>query len=119
MDTTNQSPAIEVQPKKSLDVSVTEDNIKRLVGEFLTKNAAKVEAVTNGTGWSQQVSAWALAYVMADVMPEAPVDFKTMAKFLQQDSLHGLCGNSSQFKQWYFGKSAVTKKSVSIDDLAE
>src|SRR5699024_296855 len=94
---------------KKLDVSISEDNVKKVVNEFLTKNKDKVNAVTGGTGFSQQVNGWCLAAVMAEVFAldgetEIILSRNDLAKFFQQESLHGLAGNASQFKQWYFGK---------------
>lgn len=107
-DTTNIPASVKV-----LDVSISEDQVKSSVKEFLAKNP-KLE-------WNQRTAAFVLAYVMAEILPlgvsEGLVDFKVMARFLAQESLHGLACNASQFKQWFFGKE-VAKAKVDIDDLA-
>lgn len=105
---------------KTIDTSVSEDVVKNSVKDFLAANAAIVEKQTGGSGWSQTICAWCLAKLVSEVFgDEDPIPFKSLAKFLSQDTLHGLSGNSSQFKTWYFGKDAAKQKaSVSIDDLA-
>lgn len=118
MSNANETNVNETAKVVVLDVSISEDMVKKSVKEFLAKNP-KLE-------WNQRTAAFALAYVMAEVLPLGDdldhtaatyVDFKVLARFLAQESLHGLACNASQFKQWFFGKE-VAKAKVDIDDLA-
>jgi hypothetical protein len=92
----------------SVSVAMTDDQVKSAIAEFLTKNS-KLE-------WSQKTAGYCLAYAMVEIGLVDADRFKDAAKFLTQDSLHGLAGNASQFRQWYFGKSESRKK-VEIDEL--
>lgn len=92
----------------NLDVTLSEDRVKALVNEFLTKNS-KLE-------WSQKTAGYSLAYLLVQAGIVEETMFKAAAKFLTQDSLHGLSGNASQYRQWHFGKNDAKKK-VEIEEL--